>query len=734
MRAARAAYAVWRRELQVTLRAPIVYVIGGLFLTVQGIAFAGLVNALSDPSKPAPLGALLEGQLAGTLLTWVLQLVVLTLLGMRTIADDKRSGAWELLLTAQVGEGAAVVGKWLAAATIYALLWVPTLTYLGVVAIFRVDDAGWDLASIATGYLGAIALGAALLAWAVAASAATSTTLVAGALAFALLMGLFLLGELPAAFPDLAHDHPSLARTLAVVSLRGQLTTLARGEVTLAGVVFISGLAVTGLSLAIAFACAGRRQRREVGVRFAATGLVATITVLAGALAVQHPLRWDASAARRNSLDPITLGVLASIDRPVTLTIVEPTLGALAPIYVEVRRVAAMMAEHANVRVRSVDPASLPGGLEAAARIAGVMPGDLASNGGVVVEAGDKRRVVDRVQLVSIARDAAGAAAVERLAIEQAIAGAIAQLLAVSPVHVCATTGHDELPFEAATDAADWSLVAQRLAGEGITLDVGSIADGIASQCNVVVVAGPTRALSADEALEVQRFLGRGGALLVAAASRPVSAATQGTTLAATGLEGILAADGLGLPPAIAVDPTLTVREIPGALLVVTGYAKHAINTGFQDTRATVWFQPRAVLAANGATPLVTTTATSWGERDLITAPPGKDADDIGGPIVLAALGKNGRVLALGSAESFTTAVLRGSASAGDLWLAQAIRHLAGRPAPHLAIPPRAADQVRLVMTAWQRRVVLALSIAGIPLAWIIVGAAILIARRRREL
>ena len=56
---------MWRRELQVTLRAPIVYVVGGLFLVVQGIAFAGLVGALSDPRRPAPLGALLEGQLVG---------------------------------------------------------------------------------------------------------------------------------------------------------------------------------------------------------------------------------------------------------------------------------------------------------------------------------------------------------------------------------------------------------------------------------------------------------------------------------------------------------------------------------------------------------------------------------------------------------------------------------------------------------------------------------------------
>src|SRR5262245_31401913 len=167
------AYWVWRRELAVMLRAPVIYALGGLFLVVQGIAFGGLVGALSDPRRPAPLGALLEGQLAGTLLTSVLQLVVLTLLGMRTIADDKRSGAWELLLTAQVGERAAVIGKWLAAVTVYAVLWIPTLAYLIVVAMFRVDDGGWDVASIVIGYAGAIAVGAALLAWTVAASAAT---------------------------------------------------------------------------------------------------------------------------------------------------------------------------------------------------------------------------------------------------------------------------------------------------------------------------------------------------------------------------------------------------------------------------------------------------------------------------------------------------------------------------------------------------------------------------------
>lgn len=747
----RALYWVWRRELQITLRAPIVYIIGGLFLAVQGIAFAGLVGALSDPRKPAPLGALLEGQLAGTLLTWVLQLVVLTLLGMRTIADDKRGGQWELLLTAQVGEGAAVVGKWLAAVTIYALLWVPTLVYLVVVAHYRVDAGGWDGASIATGYLGAIAIGAALLAWTVAASAATSTTLVAGAFGFAMLIGLFLVGELPASFPELAIDHPTLAHALSALSLRGVLTTFARGELSLASIAFVSGLAVTGLSLAIAFACAGRR--RDVRRRLVSTLLIAVIAVLASVLFTRHPVRADVSAARRNSLDSETRTVLANLPGRATLTIVEPTLAALQPIYDEVHRVADRMAEEGAVTVRSFDPASLPGGLDAAARAAGLAPGDLASNGGVVVELGGRRRVVDRVQLVSIGANEEGLPAVESLAIEQALAGALAELANAAPITVCATTGHSELPLDRADKDADWSMVAERLRAEGMTVRPLEMIDGpggwpapIPASCNVIVIAGPTTPLSMFDAMRLQEFVTHGGGLLVAAASRPTA-----NGLSPTGLEGLLGAVGLSLPLAIAVDPSLTVREIPGALLVVDGYTDHEVNEGFHSARATIWFQPRAVVTSGSAHALVIASGASWGERDLVHAPPQKNDEDLAGPVALAAVGgapafqgiphvppkveppKAGHIIALGSAESFTTAILKGGASAGDLWLAHAIRYLAGKAPPKVNVAARSVDQIRLVMTPSQRRTVMLLSIAGIPLAWLFVGALVVLLRRRRD-
>lgn len=724
----RALYWVWRRELAVTLRAPIVYVIGGLFLAVQGIAFAGLVSELSDTRRPAPLGALLEGQLAGTTLTWLLQLVVLTLLGMRSIADERRSGSWELLLTAGVGERTAILGKWLAATSIYALLWLPTLSYLGVVALFRTDAGGWDGAAIATGYAGAIAIGAALLGWVIAASAASSTTLAAGGLGFAFLVALFFVGELPSIAPDEAAEHHQVAYVLQLVSLRSNLSSFARGELDVATLVYVGGVAVTGLSLAVAIACVGRRRRREVAERLFATALMATVFICAGILAVRYPRRWDVSAEHRNSIDPATRAVVAGLSVPATLTIISPTLGGLEPLYAEVERVARRMAEAGPLTVRTIDPAAVPGGIGAAARIAGLQPKELAEAGGVVVEVGDRRRIVDMLQLATFDRTTSGAPAFAELAIEQSLSSALAELSLRAPITACAATGHGEMSLTVADPkGADWTAIGNRLRGDGIAVvEVAPLAplDG----CHVLLVVGPTTSWTASEALAVSEYVRRGGGLLVAAASRPVPSAS---VLAATGLETVLAAEGLGLPMAIAVDPSLAVRELPGALMIVDGYSHHEVNRGFVATRRTLWVQSRVVSIDRGARSLISASKASWGERDLEHGPPVDDDVDLSGPVSLAGLGSTHRVIAIGSAESMTGAVLVGGASAGDLWVDQVVKFLAGQPTLASSVAARRADQVRLAMTAAERRTVVALSVAGIPLAWLAVGGAVVAWRRR---
>jgi ABC-2 type transport system permease protein len=672
-----AIYWVWRRELAVLLRAPIAFVVGGLVLVVQGIAFAALVAALSDPQRPAPLGALLEGWLAGTLLTWVLALVVLTLLGMRAIAEDRRAGTWELLLTAQVGEGAAVVGKWLAASTVYALAWLPTLAYLGVIAVYRADTGTWDAGAIATGYAGAILLGAALLAWAIAASAATSSVLAAGGAGFGALVLLFLAGELPALWPQLPVAHPALADALAALSLRRLATAFARGDVSLADLVLLAGIAATGLAAAVALACAGRRRRSEVRARAAIAALVGLIGALALALAVRHPLHLDLSSSGANDLDAQTREIAAS-SPDATITIVQPTLDALDPVYDEATRVARRIADAApHVRVVRVDPASVPGGLDEIVRASGLARGDLTGGGAIIVDAGGRRRVLDVFALAALARtggSTGGAVTVERLAIEQALAGALAALSLPKPLTACWLDG----------DSTQWPLATARARAEGFEIVDIPDAHGAAtdpSTCAVIVVMEGKQA-TPEIALDVQTYLRRGGALF--AASNTV-----------TGLEPILTSDGLGI-----ADPPLVEDHT-----VSDGYSDQPINAGFANVRITQWpGAGHAVTAEFGAKPLVST-----------------------GDVPLAALGRSKRVVVCGDPAAFATD------SASPLWFARALRFLARGPDVAPSVAATHPDPVRLILTPAQKQRVLVLCIGGIPLAWLVLGGALVWWRRRKQ-
>src|SRR5205807_2624224 len=145
--------------------------------------------------------------------------------------------------------------------------------------------------------------------------------------------------------------------------------------------------------------------------------------------------------------------------------------------------------------------------------------------------------------------------------------------------------------------------------------------DGFEDTCDVALVIGPTMPFSDDEALALQRFVQQGHGLLVAASSPPTGAPPP------TGLEGVLAGEGLGLPPAIAVDPALAVRGLPGAVLVTSGYAAHPVNAGFAGDRATLWQRPRVVVVAGPARPLISATASSWGEHDFVSDVASKDPD-----------------------------------------------------------------------------------------------------------
>lgn len=220
-------WATLLRELRAYFFSPLAYMVAAFFLLVNGIIFGIIIGYLSDPTFPA--GRPLDYFFGGTWLFWVILIAVVPLLTMRLLSEERRSGSIEVLMTAPVTETHVVLGKYLAALTFYSFLWLPTLAYAAIVEIY--SEVDW--ATVASGYLGLLLIGALLLAVGTFASAMTKSQMIAAILSFALIVAFvfifFLEGLVNGEFAKNA---------LGYLSLRQRMQDFSMGIVDTRGIVY----------------------------------------------------------------------------------------------------------------------------------------------------------------------------------------------------------------------------------------------------------------------------------------------------------------------------------------------------------------------------------------------------------------------------------------------------------------------------------------------------------------
>ena len=120
--------ALVHRELLAYFSSPLAYVILTAFLFINGYVFYLIVAFLNDPRTQAM--APLRLIFGGTIFFWLFLLFVVPVITMRLLAEERRSGTLEVLLTSPVSEGQVVMGKFLAAFVFYLFLWLPTWVYV----------------------------------------------------------------------------------------------------------------------------------------------------------------------------------------------------------------------------------------------------------------------------------------------------------------------------------------------------------------------------------------------------------------------------------------------------------------------------------------------------------------------------------------------------------------------------------------------------------------------------
>ncbi len=120
-----------RRELGAYFLAPMAFLILLAFQFLAWINFWGLVDNLSRPeARFSGRAEPLNMYISHSTLFWIALLVAIPALTMRLVAEERRSGTIETLLTVPVTEAEVVIAKWLAGVAMYLCLLLPFLIYL----------------------------------------------------------------------------------------------------------------------------------------------------------------------------------------------------------------------------------------------------------------------------------------------------------------------------------------------------------------------------------------------------------------------------------------------------------------------------------------------------------------------------------------------------------------------------------------------------------------------------
>lgn len=162
-------------------------------------------------------------------------------ISMGLVAEERRSGTLELLITMPVTEADVVIGKFLGGLGLLTTLLLATLPW--AVSVSTLGPLDWG--PVFTGYLGVFLEGAALLAIGLAASSFTDNQLVAFFVSLAFSITLVLLAHFMLPFTG------SLIPVVSAISFHAHVESATRGVLALRDVVYF--LSVIGFALMLSF-------------------------------------------------------------------------------------------------------------------------------------------------------------------------------------------------------------------------------------------------------------------------------------------------------------------------------------------------------------------------------------------------------------------------------------------------------------------------------------------------
>ena len=176
-----------KRELRALFYTPLAYAVLFFFWLLSGLNFFWLLQQLADGER---LIMALQLLFNGPLLTFSLPVVV-PLVTMRLIAEERRLGTLEAVLTTPISETQFVLAKFVSAFVFYLILWLPAVIYSGVLKGLCLEQGVifFGAGSLIAAFTGVILMGLFYNAVGLLMSTLTTNQVVAAIAGFAILFG-----------------------------------------------------------------------------------------------------------------------------------------------------------------------------------------------------------------------------------------------------------------------------------------------------------------------------------------------------------------------------------------------------------------------------------------------------------------------------------------------------------------------------------------------------------------
>lgn len=414
---------------------------------------------------------------------------------------------------------------------------------------------------------------------------------------------------------------PLLLASMAVIVI-GLLFLRVRGDLKIWGDLFhvwslILGLGVSLLAGYLAWDWETVvRAVKSGGTLRTAGALVQILMVLAIIVSVNYFAsrnykKWDLTEERINMLAPQSEEVARSLGQDVTILgffksgqPARDTFKELAGLYAEASP---------RITVRLIDPDADP---------VTTRDYNVGMAGTVILESGEKRQSLPAAD-------------------EQELTRGLIRITRQVEKTVCFTTGHGERGLDD-PEGEGLTTIRSELAGQGLkVIGVNILSEGgVRPECSLLVIAGPTRALSPDEIPLIRDFVdGRGGALMVL-----VDPQTPDQS-------GLLKYFNVRPRNDVVVDAN-PLNQMTGQNFlapVAAAYGRHEIIDKMKNVQ-TIFPLARSLERIEGveatdpaatSTSIVFTSEDSWGETDLAkgTRPRPDQGKDALGPVVLMEAG-----------------------------------------------------------------------------------------------